>query len=50
MSTVGRPPRKRSPKAGRGVGVKGHKRSPRGRNSGKGAVTVKPYQRGKPKG
>lgn len=48
MSTVGRPPRKRSKTAGSAVGVKSHTRSPRGSNKGKGTVHVKPYKRGKP--
>lgn len=48
MTTVGRPPRKRSKNAGDAVKVKGHARTPRGRNTGKKAVKVGGYKRGKP--
>lgn len=49
MATRGRSPRKRSSKAGRAVKVSSHTRTPRGSNSGKPAVRVKGYARGKPK-
>lgn len=51
MATRGRPPRKRSPRAGNAVGVKGHTRSPRGSNYAKGkrkpVVRVDGYKRKK---
>lgn len=46
--TVGRPKRKRKPGAGNAVKVRGHKRTPRGPNSGKTPVAVDGYARGKP--
>jgi hypothetical protein len=46
--TRGRKKRKRKPGAGTGVKVKSHVRSPRGPNSGKKAVRVDGYARGKP--
>lgn len=45
--TVGRRKRRRKPGAGNGVKVKSHLRSPRGTNSGKKAVRVDGYSRGK---
>lgn len=48
MATRGRAPRKpQGPKKG-GKKVKSHRRSPRGRNSGKPGVTVRPYKRRNP--
>lgn len=51
MATRGRPPRKRSARAGNAVGVKGHTRSPRGPNKVKGKrkplVRVDGYKRKK---
>lgn len=45
--TIGRAKRKRKPGSGSGVKVKGHSRSPRGPNRGKGTVRVDGYKRGK---
>jgi hypothetical protein len=46
--TRGRPKRKRKTGAGTGVTIKPHTRTPRGSNSGKPAVRVDGYKRGKP--
>lgn len=48
QKTVGRKKRKRAPGSGSAVAVSGHKRTPRGPNRGKSAVSVSPYKRGKP--
>lgn len=45
--TRGRKKRKRRPGAGSAVGVKGHRRTPRGPNRGKPTVIVDGYKRGK---
>lgn len=46
--TRGRKKRKRKAGAGNAVKTRGHTRSPRGPNSGKRAVRVDGYRRGKP--
>ncbi len=52
MATVGRKPRKTKfkPKSGRAtVTVKPHKRSPRGKNSGKSRPRIRAYRRNAPR-